>query len=75
MAISDTLSETNWRLKKDYVWYCVTSAETFRYEESVKKEVRDIITRIENLRSRLDTPPDYEPVLIEEWFPSEDEEY
>ena len=73
MGISDTLFEANTVLKKDYVWYFVTHDETFRWDESTKKEVREIITKIENLRRNLDSPPGYVPEKIEEWFPSEED--
>ena len=69
MGISDTLFEANTDLKKGYIWYFVTHDETFQYDESTKKEVREIITKIENLNRNLDTPPDYVPEKIEEWFP------
>tara|TARA_B100001939_G_C16443096_1_gene405667 strand:- start:80 stop:307 length:228 start_codon:yes stop_codon:yes gene_type:complete len=74
MGISDTLFEANTDLKKGYVWYFVTHDETFQYDESIKKEVREIITKIENLNRNLDTPPDYVPEKIEEWFPPEEDQ-
>ena len=74
MGISDTLFEANTDLKKGYIWYFVTNDETFQYDESIKKEVREIITKIENLNRNLDTPPDYVPEEIEEWFPPDEDQ-
>ena len=74
MGISDTLFEANTDLKKGYIWYFVTNDETFQYDESIKKEVREIITKIENLNRNLDTPPGYVPEKIEEWFPPEEDQ-